>query len=292
MRGAAAAAPRQLCLIDSSGRGSIVGRLMPKDKEKMIEDGTEGTEAGDRPFGPFAQFYDRFMLRYVEYKDWVDYVVRIFGRFKAEPKRVLDVACGTGIPTLMLARRGYEVVGVDRSREMLAELERKRGTLPVTTLAADMTDFRVESPCDAAISLYDSINYLLTEEDLRDCFRCVRQAVKPGGLFVFDLNTVYSLSVFWGSRTTPRKAGGIYSIWDNSFDPKTKVSTLKLTFWEEAGGDASPESFHEVHKERAYTRHEVKRSLKAAGFGRVWFFTHGGFLPVGPLTVRMMVVAR
>lgn len=255
-------------------------------------EGAEGAEAGDKPFGPFARFYDRFMLRYVDYQDWVDYVVRIFGRFKVEPKRLLDVACGTGIPSLLLARRGYEVVGVDRSREMLAELERKRGDLPVTTLAADVTDFRLDEPCDAAISLYDSINYLLSEDDLLACFRCVRQAVKPGGLFVFDMNTVYSLSVFWGSRVAPRRAGGINSIWNNSFDPRTKVSTLKLTFWEEAADGTPGEAFHEVHRERAYKRSEVKRCLKSAGFEEVRFFAHGGFLPVGPLTVRMMVVAR
>jgi SAM-dependent methyltransferase len=250
-----------------------------------------GDDTTTRPFREFARHYDRFMKHYVDYPAWVEYVERIFGRFRVEPRTVLDVACGTGIPSLLLARRGYRVVGVDRSPEMLAEFERKAEGLPVATVRADITEFAIAEPADAAISLYDSINYLLAEDDLARCFGCVRRALAPGGLFAFDMNTVYSLSSFWGNRVTPRNAGGIQSLWENSYDPDTRISTLKLSFWEPAA-DGGLARFEEEHRERAYTRHEVKLNLKAAGFSRVWFFSHGGFLPVGPLTVRMMVVAR
>ncbi|MFO7676748.1 MAG: methyltransferase domain-containing protein [bacterium] len=250
-----------------------------------------GDETTTRPFQEFARHYDRFMSHYVDYPGWVDYVGRIFARFRVEPRTVLDVACGTGIPSVLLARRGYRVTGVDRSEEMLAVLRRKAGDLPIRLVRADITDFSLAEPADAAISLYDSVNYLLTEDALGRCFACVRRALAPGGLFAFDMNTVYSLSVFWGNRVAPREAGGIRSVWDNSYDPETRVSTLKLSFWE-AAPDGGLARFDEEHRERAYTRHEVKRCLKAVGFGRVHFFTHGGFLPVGPLTVRMMVVAR
>ena len=243
------------------------------------------------PFREFARHYDRFMGHYVDYRSWVDYVQRIFDRFRVKPEAVLDVACGTGIPSLLLARRGYRVIGVDRSEEMLTVLRAKINGLPVTALRADITAFDLAEPVDAAVSLYDSINYLLAEEDLVRCFTCVHRALKSGGMFVFDMNTIYSLSVFWGNRVSPRNAGGIESIWDSSYDPATRVSTLRLRFREPApdGGFAE---FAEEHRERAYSRHEVKRSLKAAGFSRVRFYTHGGFLPVGPLTVRMMVVAH
>ncbi len=246
----------------------------------------------EKPFKRFAFCYDRFMLRFVDYKAWVDYVERVFRRFKSEPKRILDLACGTGIPTVLLAIRGYKMVGLDRSEEMLGLLEKKKRGLPIETVRGDMTDFSLDEPMDAVICLYDSANYLLTEDKLRRCFICVRQALADGGLFVFDMNTVYSLSMFWGNRTTPRNVGDIYSIWQNSYDDKTKVSTLHLTFWEEKGDGSEPEKFEEVHQERAYTRHEIKRCLEAAGFSRVRFYTHGSFLPVGPFTTRMMVVAR
>ncbi|MFO7637747.1 MAG: methyltransferase domain-containing protein [bacterium] len=259
----------------------------------MNPDAIPGREAPApaAPFREFARHYDSFMHRYVDYRSWVDYVERIFSRFRARPRTVLDLACGTGIPSLLLARRGYRVTGVDRSEEMLVVLRQKAGGLPVTAVRADITDFALEEPADAAISLYDSINYLLTEEALSGCFRCTRQSLRPGGLFVFDMNTVHALAAYWGNRLTPRAVGAVQSVWENRYDPATRVSTLRLRF-REPSADGRFLEFEEEHRERAYTRQELKRNLQAAGFEHIKFFSHGGFLPVGPLTVRMMVVAR
>jgi SAM-dependent methyltransferase len=244
------------------------------------------------PFSRFNQHYDEFMVRYVDYRSWVDYVGRVFQRFKVEPKTILDLACGTGLPTLLLARRGYRVTGVDRSPEMLQVLEAKRGDLPVVTLRADIREFHVPEPLDAAVCLYDSINYLLTEDDLVRCFGCVRDAVVPGGVFTFDMNTVYGLAEFWGTRSTVREVGGVYSVWQNSYDPETRVSTLHLTFWEQPEPGKVGEKFEEIHQERAYHPEEVERCLREGGFREVRFYQHGCFIPPGPLTTRMMVVAR
>jgi SAM-dependent methyltransferase len=244
------------------------------------------------PFSRFNRHYDRFMVKYVDYPGWVEYVVRIFGHFHSDPKTILDLACGTGIPTVMLARRGYRMTGVDRSPEMLAILESKRGDLPIRATRADMREFSLPEPLEAAICLYDSVNYLLTEDDLRRCFACVRAATVAAGLFVFDMNTVYGLAEHWGSRTTTREVAGIYSIWQNSYDPETRVSTLHLTFWEQPEPGRAGERFEEIHQERAYLPEEVERSLRAAGFSEVHFFQHGSFIESGPNTTRMMVVAR
>lgn len=243
------------------------------------------------PFREFARHYDQFMLRYVDYKAWADYVERIFKRFKGEPKTVLDLACGTGIPTVLMAKRGFVMTGVDRSAEMLAILREKSAGLPIRVVQADIREFELDAPVDAAICLYDSINYLLSVEDLERCFRSVRRAVLPGGPFVFDVNTLYSLSSFWGDRITPRKVGNLNSIWQNSYDQETRTSTLHLTFWEEREDGTEPVRFEEIHKERAYSRQELTQVLAQTGFGKARFYNHGGFLPVGPLTTRMMVVA-
>jgi SAM-dependent methyltransferase len=244
------------------------------------------------PFSRFNRHYDRFMNKYVDYKGWVDYVERVFRHFRADPKTVLDLACGTGIPTLMLARRGYRVTGVDRSPEMLEVLDGKKGDLPVKTVRADIRDFAVDEPLEAAICLYDSVNYLLTEDDLVRFFDCVRRAIVPGGLFVFDMNTVYGLAEHWGTRTQVREVGDIYSIWQNSYDTETRVSTLHLTFWETPEPGKAGEKFEEVHQERAYEPIEVDRCLKRAGFREAHFFQHGSFIEPGPFTTRMMVAAR
>ena len=244
------------------------------------------------PFSRFNRHYDKFMVKYVDYKGWVDYVERVFGHFRSDPKTILDLACGTGIPTLMLARRGYRMTGVDRSPEMLAVLESKRGNLPVTTIHADIRDFTVPEPLEGAICLYDSMNYLLTEDDLVRCFRCVHTAVMAGGLFVFDMNTVFGLAEHWGTRTTAREVGDIYSIWQHDYDQETRVSSLTLTFWEKPEAGKSGERFVEIHQERGYYPEEVERCLKAAGFTEAHFFQHGSFIEPGPHTTRMMIVAR
>ena len=244
------------------------------------------------PFSRFNRHYDRFMVKYVDYKGWVDYTIRMFGHFRSDPKTILDLACGTGIPTLMLARRGYRMTGVDRSPEMLAVLESKRGNLPVTAVRADIRDFTVPEPLEGAICLYDSLNYLLTEDDLERCFRCVRAAVLAGGLFVFDMNTVYGLAEHWGTRTTAREVGDVYSIWQHDWDQETRVSTLTLTFWEKTEEGKPGEKFVEIHQERAYHPKEIERRLKAAGFNEAHFFQHGSFVEPGPYTARMMIAAR
>lgn len=244
------------------------------------------------PFTSFHKHYDRFMTKYVDYRGWVHYLERIFRRFGCSPSSILDLACGTGIPTLLLAERGYRLTGVDRSPEMLAELETKRGNLPVKTIRADIRDFTVPVPHDVAICLYDSMNYLLTEDDLVRCFGCVRRAIVPAGLFVFDMNTEFGLAEYWGSRSTIREVGGVYSVWENSYDTETRVSTLHLTYWEQPEPGKVGQKFEEIHQERAYRIDEVRRCLEGAGFGESHFFQHGSFLPVAQFTTRMMVVAR
>lgn len=244
------------------------------------------------PFSRFARHYDRFMTKYVDYPGWVNYVERIFKRFRVAPKRILDVACGTGIPTIILAKKGYHLIGVDRSREMLEVLLEKRKGLPIKVICADIREFTLPEPVDAAISLYDSINYLLTEEDLRRCFGCVYRALIPGGIFAFDMNTIYGLAEFWGTRTMNRETPELTSVWQNRFDPETRVSTLYLLFKEKLPDGTFGESFEEIHEERAYTTDEVRRTLTAVGFTECHFYHHGSFLPVGPRTTRMMIVAR
>jgi hypothetical protein len=136
------------------------------------------------------------------------------------------------------------------------------------------------------------MNYLLAEEDLVRCFSCVRAALIAGALFVFDMNTVYGLAEHWGTRSTAREVGDIYSIWQHDWDPETRVSSLTLTFWEKTEDGKPGEKFVEIHQERGYYPNEIERCLKTAGFGSAQFFQHGSFVEPGPHTTRMMIVAR
>ncbi|MEO0114474.1 MAG: class I SAM-dependent methyltransferase [candidate division WOR-3 bacterium] len=240
------------------------------------------------PFSNFAPYYDSFMLKCVDYVGWVNYIEKIFKKFRIKPKTILDLACGTGIPTILFAKRGYRMIGIDRAQAMLEILKKKSQGYDITVYQADIRDFAIPEPVDTAICLYDSINYLLTEDDLERCFHCVRKAVKNGGLFVFDLNTEYGLSVFWGNRESVREAGGLHSIWRNSYDPETKISTLYLTC-RIKGKECS---FLEIHKERGYELSTIQKILNNAGFTEINLYHHGTFAPPTPISIRVMVVAR
>jgi hypothetical protein len=137
------------------------------------------------------------------------------------------------------------------------------------------------------------VNYLLTADDLTQCFRSVRCALKSDGIFVFDLNTVYGLATYWGDRQTVRDVEDIHSVWDTSYDPETRVSSLRLTFTVRPKRRNQPAPVYvEIHEERGYTIPEIGACLQKAGFQRNDFHQHGTFQPPGPTTTRMMVVAR
>ena len=139
------------------------------------------------PFTDFAAHYDDFMFKCVDYESWVKYVGKIFKTFKVKPKTILDLACGTGIPTLLFAKKGYRMIGIDSSQTMLDVLQKKINGYDITTYRADIRGFTIPAEVDAVICLYDSINYLLTGDDLKRCFGCVRCTLRKNGLFIFGL---------------------------------------------------------------------------------------------------------
>ncbi|MEO0131530.1 MAG: methyltransferase domain-containing protein [candidate division WOR-3 bacterium] len=242
-----------------------------------------------KPFERFAYYYDDFMRRVVDYRGWVNYVQKIFDRYQIKVTRILDLACGSGIPSIILAEMGYEVIGLDSSQEMLSVFvsKIKNRNLKITIKYADMRDFTLDRQVDACVSFYDSMNYLLTEDDLRKCFSCVAQSLRAGGLFAFDMNTVFCLEHFWNNKETPRITQELYTIWKNTYDPATRISKLYLTVKTKTG-----EEFSELHQERGYYPTEISEALGAAGFTRIDFYNHGTFEPINEVTLRMMIVAQ
>jgi ubiquinone/menaquinone biosynthesis C-methylase UbiE len=240
-------------------------------------------------FEGFAKYYDQFMLKLVNYPLWVDYIIKIFKEQHLIPKAILDIACGTGIPSLLLAKKGYRIIGIDNSLPMLEVFKEKiaKTNYDIQIVQSDIRNFSIPEKADAAISLYDSINYLLTEDDLKSCLKCVFDSLNPNGIFTFDMNTVYCLESFWGNRETPRTVGDVYSIWQNSYNPEQKISTLTLTVFTDDG-----RYFKELHKERGYSLRELENILYSVGFTDIKVFSHLTFLPPADTTFRIMVVAQ
>ncbi len=181
-------------------------------------------------------------------------------------RTVLDLACGTGTLACLLAQKGYEVLATDGSEEMLTQAAAKAAELdrPPFFLHQAMPRLRLAQPVDAVVSTLDSLNYLVRERDLRETFRRVRRALKPGGLFLFDVNTPYKLR---------RMDGQIYMdeteeaccVWRTFFSEKRQICVYQVDLFRLRSDGAWERSFEE-HWERAWTEEALRRYLAEAGF--------------------------
>ena len=151
-------------------------------------------------YGAISAIYDKINSR-VDYVAWADFFEKCFDKFlKERPELVLDLACGTGSMTLELARRGYDMIGIDASFDMLNEaLERKFDLeLPrdVLFLLQDMREFELYGTVGAITCCLDSLNYLTEDGDLEKCLSLVHNYLDPDGLFLFDTRNVPRLCIF------------------------------------------------------------------------------------------------
>lgn len=191
----------------------------------------------------------------------------LFARFGRRPRRICDLACGTGDAAIQLAQQGYDVTGIDVSARMLAEARAlgEAAGVRVQWLQADARSFVLQEQVDAVTCMFDALNYLLTAAELRAAFRCVHDCLRPGGLFVFDMNTRAGLAEEWGcSERVEAPADDLFLVWQSCHDHETDINTLVLTAFVRQP-DGLYRRIREVHRERAYPVAEVRRLCEEAG---------------------------
>jgi SAM-dependent methyltransferase len=223
------------------------------------------------------------------------YLGELLARHPCPGRRALDLACGTGTLALLLAAEGWSVTGLDRSAAMLAEAEAKAagasGALRFVLGDMRRADELVgHARFDLATCTYDSLNYMLTEQDLAACFRAAAAALAPGGLYVADMNTRHFLEHDWGDCLI-REQEGYVQIEQSQFDPATASNRMLLTGF--VGDDERGyERFDETHVERAYPAEQVAALLAAAGLRVEAQYDSFTFSPPGPRTQRIFWAAR
>jgi SAM-dependent methyltransferase len=225
----------------------------------------------------------------VAYGSWVVYIHELLSVHKSSPNSVLDLACGTGTVSLMLAERGYDVTGVDISSPMVEQARRKaaeRGA-NVAFFAQDACELSLERSFDLAICLFDSLNYITDLDRLRSAFSATFRHLRPGGLFIFDLNTEYAFS----NRLFDQRSGGNPEyVWKSRYDKGARICTVRMRF--KVKDHDPPLEFEELHVQRAYTAGEIDSLLSQAGFSR-WTSYHAyTLLPPGPQSDRVFYVAE
>lgn len=231
--------------------------------EGGFEKGIEASVKDGASYKSFAEVYD--ILTYdVDYNSRINYVEKLFKKFSQIPvNSVLDLACGTGTTTSMLADRGYEVIGVDSSAEMLNQAKSKQGERDILYLCQEMCDFELFGTVDAVVCLLDSVNYVLDEEDLIRCFKWVNNYLNPGGVFIFDINTKYKLEQVLAGNIFNDEQDGVFYSWENYFDDEENICEFDINFFVKNGKEYK--RFNEVHYERAYSDKEIKNILKKSG---------------------------
>jgi len=211
-------------------------------------------------YNGFAYIYDRLMQDF-DYGRLADYIEKIFKTFGLKPSLVVDLACGTGSLCVEMSRRGYEMIGIDLSPDMLSVAQNKAfeaGT-GVLYLNQDISGFELYGTADAFLCTMDSVNYITSKESLNSMFRLVNNYLNPGGLFIFDINSEYKLSGILGGNVFYSIEEDIAYIWENSYNSETRICEFDITFFCRTG--KLYRRWDEIHEERAYSVEELKEVI-------------------------------
>lgn len=255
----------------------------------------KGLEAAVRKpgeYGPLAACYDA-MTTDVGYPQWADFLEKLFRRSGFPVHSVLDLACGTGTMACLLADRGYEVIGVDFSPDMLAQAMEK--ALDVSEerpifLCQPMEKLDLYGTVDACVCLLDSVNHMTSPKRLQQAIQRVHLFLEPGGLFVFDIHTPAHLESLDGQVFLDETEGD-FCVWRTEYAPRRRICTYDMDiFRREEGGLWS--RGQETHEEFAYTPQELEDMLAAAGFVEIRQYGGLKLRPPVPGEDRIFFTAR
>lgn len=219
----------------------------------------------DETYNALAGCYDQ-MTQDVNYAAWADFLEKLFARGAIPVRTVLDLACGTGTMSFLLAQRGYEMIGVDFSPEMLAQAAEKQvegEAIPPIFLCQPMDKLDLYGTVDACVCLLDSVNHVTRLDKLRQAFRRVWLFLEPGGTFLFDVHTPEHLMGLDGGMFLDETEDD-YCVWRTDFDRRRKVCTYVMDVFHREQDVWFRET--EVHQERAYPLQELTAYLEEAGF--------------------------
>lgn len=239
----------------------------------------------------FALIYDTLMDN-TPYEHWCSRITEILRRYGIDKELVLDLGCGTGTLTELLAKEGYDMIGVDNSQEMLSRAMEKRDEsgLSILYLLQDMREFELYGTVKAVVSVCDSLNYLLEEEDIVETFRLVNNYLDPKGLFIFDFNTVHKYRDVIGDSTIAENREDCSFIWENYYDEDEGINEYDVTFFIKEGDMFR--RFEETHYQRGYTPQQMQVYLEKAGLEFISMQDADTLMEVTQDSQRVYMIAR
>lgn len=214
----------------------------------------------------FAEIYDRLMSD-VDYEAWAEFYAKLLSHYGIRKGKVCECACGTGSLTVGLQDLGFQMTGVDLSQEMLfiASQKAREMGMGIPFVRQDMRALKLHRPMDAVLATCDGVNYLLTDEDALAFFKAAYAALRPGGVIVFDISTMYKLKNALGNRLICEDEEDVTYVWQNTYHPKTDTVEMHLCFFLKEK-DGRYRRIDEEQTQRAHTVANLFSLLREAGF--------------------------
>jgi SAM-dependent methyltransferase len=231
----------------------------------------KGLDSRMEAYTSFAMVYDTFMDN-IPYDEWGGYLVSLLREHGVDNGLLLELGCGTGTMTTYLANSGYDMIGVDNSEEMLQIamdktaylLAENEETQKILYLLQDMREFELYGTVKGIVSVCDSMNYILEEEELLRVFRLVNNYLDPKGIFIFDLNTKYKYEQVLGDSTIAENRDESSFIWDNYYDDESEINEYHISIFQREE-DNLYRKYEETHYQRAYELERVVSLIEEAG---------------------------
>lgn len=236
-----------------------------------------------------SAYYDRF-TEDVGYAGWADFFERVFAREGVQPRLILDLACGTGSLTRLLADRGYEMIGADASPDMLMQAMQNTMDCDPRPLFLNqrMEDLDLYGTVDVCLCCLDSINYVTDPDTLQKAFERVHLFLEPKtGLFVFDVNTPEKFARIDGNAYV-REDEDVFCVWQAAVEDGLCAYQFDIF---ERDGEAWTRA-QETHEERVYPLEQLAAMLARAGFSEIKTYGDQSFSPVRGGEDRVYFTAR
>ncbi|MBQ8318753.1 MAG: class I SAM-dependent methyltransferase [Lachnospiraceae bacterium] len=222
-------------------------------------------------YSNFATCYDQLMDN-IPYDEWFHYLHELLKEYKIKDGIVAELGCGTGNITELMARAGYDMIGIDNSDAMLDIANQKKSENKSSSLylLQDMREFELYGTVKAVISLCDSVNYVTDSDDLLQVFKLVNNYLDPKGIFIFDFHPRYYYKEIVADATIAEDRDEISFIWDNYYDEDEDINELALSLFvresdEDNIGDGLYRKYEELHLQRGYTLEEMKQLILDSG---------------------------
>lgn len=240
----------------------------------------------------FAYVYDQFMDN-IPYEEWCLYIAHLFQQYDIKYGKLVELGCGTATLALLLEQQGYHITGIDNSPDMLSiAAEKLTYDSKITLQLQDMSDLILNDTYDGFYCVCDSLNYLLSREDVLDTFEGVKKYLKKNGIFIFDLKTLHFYKNILGDQTFCDHQEDCSYTWENNFFEEDNVNQYDMTIFVRHTDTGLYEKFNEVHHQRGYGLEEIIDLLAQAGLEYVTAYDAFTEAPPRDDSERIYIIAK